>query len=102
MGKRGERLCPREVRSVYLLAPSGFLSCFMSLLFLALSHFKHPNISQLQLLPRVQEGLPSMQDLVIVSVYGVGDTAMLVGSSRRTGMSFPSGRSCLETSFTCA
>lgn len=37
--------------------PSRVLSSFISLN-LALSHLKQSNISQLQLLPRVQEGLP--------------------------------------------
>lgn len=74
-------------RRVYLLVPSRFLSRFMSLLFLALSHLKQSAISQLQLQPRVLEGLPYRQDLVIDGVYRMGETALIVVSSRMTGTS---------------
>lgn len=74
-------------RRVYLLVPSRFLSCFMSLLFLALSHLKQSDISQLQLQPSVLEGFPYIQDLVIDGVYRMGETALIVVSSRTTGTS---------------
>lgn len=42
--ERSKRLCPWQSRSVCLLVPIRFLSCFVSLLFLAWSHLMQPNI----------------------------------------------------------
>lgn len=64
--------------------------------FLALSHLKQSNISQLQLQPSVLEGLPYMQDLVIDGVYRMGETALIVVSSRMTGTSLTSQEAVLK------
>lgn len=54
--ERGKRLCPWEVRRVYLGVFREFLSYFVSLLFLALSHLKQPkNISQLHDYPEFRK-----------------------------------------------